>query len=88
MDKLIQAKDIPYEEVVEAIRSTRGRNGVPEWASTWDVLDVLKQYPPAVAMVKLRSMVKAAMIGGCVCSTKPPYCRGDFTLPPSFAKKT
>jgi hypothetical protein len=75
-----QAKDIPDAEIIEAITATRGRNGAPEWATTWDVLEHLSRWPAKVVMTKLRSCIRRGVIGGCACSKSEPYCRGDFEL--------
>lgn len=77
---LEQAKDVPDDEVIAAIRETRGRHGVPQWATTWDVLERLRQYPPAVVMAKLESLRRRLKIDGCHHGNKPPYCRGDWEV--------
>jgi len=76
-----QAKDISDEQVLDAVRATRARNGVPGWATTWDVVECLSAYPPKVVLCKLRSAVRRGVIGGHACSVSPPYCRGDFEIP-------
>jgi hypothetical protein len=74
------AKDITDAQVVDAVRATSGRNGVPAWATTWDLVEHLSAYPPKVVLTKLRSAVKRKVIDGHACSISPPYCRGDFEL--------
>ena len=74
------AKDITDAQVIEAVRAMSGRNGVPAWATTWDIVEHLSAYPPKVVLCKLRSAVKRGVIDGHACSTSPPYCRGDFEL--------
>lgn len=73
----VQAKNISDEQVRAAIAATRGRNGVPEWATRSDLQEHLAQFPPKVVLAKLRSMIKRKVINGCACG-----CRGDFELPP------
>lgn len=80
MRKRIQAKMIADATIIEAIVSTRGRHGVPAWATTWDLVEHLKMWPPKVVLTKLRSMVRRRVIGGHACSLSAPYCRGDFEL--------
>jgi hypothetical protein len=77
---LVQAKDIPDEMIVAAVRATRGRNGVPAWATTWDIFEYLSAYPEAVVRAKLRSCVRRKIIGGHVCGNHKADCRGDFEL--------
>lgn len=77
----MQAKDISDETIVSAVRATRGRNGVAEWATTWDLLEHLSLYPPKVVMRKLQSCIRRGVIDGHVCSVSYPYCRGDFNIP-------
>jgi len=74
----VQAKDIEDQTIVDAVRATRGRNGVPAWATTWDLLAHLSAFPPKVVMRKLQSCVRRNVIGGHACSVSSPYCRGDF----------
>lgn len=76
----MKTSDIPDEVIVEAIRRTRGRNGVPEWATTWDLLEALPEYPPKLVLSKCRSLIKRKVIDGCSCSLTEPYCRGDFEV--------
>lgn len=77
----MQAKDIPDDTIVEAIRAVRGRNGVPRWATTWDVLEHLSAYPPKVVMAKPRSAIRRGVIDGHACRMSGAYCRGDFEVP-------
>jgi hypothetical protein len=82
----MQAKDISDDEVTAAIRKVRGGDEKTlaefRWASTWDVLAELTQYPPKVVMAKLHSMILRGVIGGHACSMRQPYCRGDFWVKP------
>ena len=80
---LTQVKNIQDSEIVDAVRATRGKNGVSDWATTWDILEHLKAYPPKVLMRKLQSCVKRGVIDGHACFVSPPYCRGDFFIPGS-----
>ena len=72
----MQAKDITDAVMLEALAAVRGKNGVPEWSSLWDVQKQLDDFHPKVVLAKLRSMVRRKVIGGCTCG-----CRGDFELP-------
>lgn len=74
----MQAKDVADAVIVAAVRATRGRNGVPAWATTWDVLEHLSAYPPKVVMRRLQSCIRRGVIGGHACNVSYPYCRGDF----------
>ncbi len=74
------AKDITDEQVVAAVAATRGRHGVPELATTWDIVEHLAAYPPKVVVSKLQSAVRRGVIGGHACSVSKPWCRGDFEL--------
>lgn len=77
----MKARDITDQEIIDAVRATRGRNGVPEWATTRDLLDAMPQYPPKVVMAKVRSCIRRGVITGHACSMSYPYCRGDFAVP-------
>jgi hypothetical protein len=68
------------DEIVSAIEATRGRNGVPEWATTWDMVEHLARYPAKSVLESLRSCVDRGVIGGHACSIVEPYCRGDFEI--------
>jgi len=76
----MQAKDISDATIVEAVRATRGRNGVPRWATTWDIFAHLASYPKSVVRAKLRSCVRRNVIGGHVCGNRKADCRGDFEI--------
>ena len=71
----LQAKDVSDEEICQALRTTRGMNGAPNWSSLWDVQRALPQYPPRVVLAKLSAMIRRKRITGCDCG-----CRGDFSL--------
>jgi hypothetical protein len=43
MLKTIQAKNISDAQIVEAVRITRGRNGVPQWANDVGYIRVLER---------------------------------------------
>lgn len=75
-----QAKDISDDEIRTAIIATRGRNDVPRWATTWDIIAHLSEYPPKVVVAKLASCLARGVVQGHVCSRTPPYCRGDFEI--------
>lgn len=72
---VISAKDIPDEKALDAIRSTKGKWGVPDWSMTGDIQANLNQYPPKVVLAKLKSLVKRQVIGGCACG-----CKGNFYI--------
>lgn len=72
----MQAKDITDETMLTALAATRGRNGVPQWSSLWDVQRHMSTIPGKVVLAKLRSMIRRKVIEGCACG-----CRGDFQLP-------
>jgi hypothetical protein len=76
----MHARDISDATIVDAVKTTRGRNGVPEWATTWDVLEHLSHIPPKIVMRKLQSCIRRGIIGGHACSVSYPYYRGDFEL--------
>ncbi len=76
----MQCKDIPESVIIDAIRATRGRHGVPKWATTWDVAEHLSRYPKKLVVAKLKGMCDRGVIGGHVCSVDEPWCRGDFEL--------
>jgi hypothetical protein len=82
----MKASDITDETILAAIKATRGRNGVPEWATTGDVLrwfeanKDLPLIPPKVILTKLESCIRRKLIDGHVCSKKGAYCRGDFEI--------
>lgn len=75
-DRAPKAADITDEELLAAVRSVRGRHGVAEWSTLWDVQETLKAWPPKVVQAKLRSIVKRGLLKGCACG-----CRGDFEEP-------
>lgn len=75
MPKLVQAKDISDDVMLDALAKTRGMHGVSRWSTLWDVQQALSQYPPRVVLAKLRSMTRRKIIDGCCCG-----CRGDFEL--------
>lgn len=75
MSVRMQAKDVSDAQVLGAMASTRGRNGVSRWSTLWDVQESLASFPPKVVLSKLRSMIKRKVIGGCACG-----CRGDFEV--------
>ena len=74
---MMQAKDLSDARMYEALAAVRGRRGVPQWSSLWDVQGELPKVPPKVVLAKLRSMVKRGVLRGCACG-----CRGDFEIPP------
>jgi hypothetical protein len=74
---MTQAKDIIDDVALAAIVACRGRNGVPSWATLWDIQAELPTFPPKVVLAKLRSMVRRGLIDGCACG-----CRGDFEIAP------
>lgn len=71
-----KASDITDEALMAAFRASRGRHGVPRWATLWDIQAEMPQWPPKVVQAKLRSMVKRKLLEGCACG-----CRGDFEDP-------
>lgn len=77
---MTRAKDIADAQIRAAVRATRGRNGVAGWATTWDIVEHLAEFPPKVVVAKLASAVRRGVIGGHACSISPPWCRGDFEL--------
>lgn len=82
--RVMQAKDIPDEIMLRAIRSIMERcPGFGEqprdmlWVSSFDMEAtapvLLPGTPFKVVMAKLRSLIKRGLIAGCGCG-----CRGDF----------
>ena len=71
MEDKIKASNITDQEILDAMVKTI----YPEtrWSFTWDIQEVLKQYPPKVVLAKLKSMKKRKIIDGCECG-----CRGDW----------
>lgn len=68
----MQAKDLPTERVLAAIRDLSTR---PRMVDRWSLAEALPDVPEKVLMAKLRKMVKAGLITGCFCG-----CRGDFEI--------
>lgn len=67
----------PSDDVLlDAVKSVRGRNGVPTWATLWDVQAHLNTFPPKVTQRALESAIKRGILKGCACG-----CRGDFEIP-------
>lgn len=76
--KAIKAKDIDQFDVLNAIDVlTRTR----EWASRWDIGEMLPIWPEKVLLAKLRSLKRRNLVDGCACG-----CRGDFSLTEKGAK--
>jgi len=82
MDKLIQAKNISDQKMLDVILKVQNRmlregwNDVPVeevWANRSYIDEELSDIPSKVVLAKLRSMVKRNIIHGCACG-----CRGDF----------
>jgi hypothetical protein len=80
---MMQAKDVPDEIVLAAIRAESMKaedywpaEELPRPAFTWDIKKALPQFPPKVVMAKLRSLVRRNVIQGCDCGD----CRGDFKI--------
>ena len=71
-----QAKQIGDAEIVDAVRRSRGRNGVPAWSTTSDVAGEFPQFHYKVVMAKLSSAIRRGLLRGCDCG-----CRGDFEIP-------
>lgn len=72
----MKASDITDEPIVTAVRETRGRYGVPRWATKLDVQERLAPVPPKVVLAKLASAIRRGVLLGCACG-----CRGDFEIP-------
>jgi hypothetical protein len=85
------ARDIPDELFLDAVRVARGRNGVPQWATRWDVEAVLggvtfprdftaypdvPGVPEKVVLAKAKRLIARKLLDGCPCG-----CRGDFEIP-------
>lgn len=61
--------------MIAAVRAARGKHGVPEWASLWDVEAEFPALPAKVVRAKLGALVRRKILGGCACG-----CRGDFEV--------
>jgi hypothetical protein len=72
----MKAADIPDDVAIDAVRSTQGMHGVPNWSTLWDVQNSLPTYPPKVVTAKLASLIKRGKLKG----TAQNGCRGDFEL--------
>jgi hypothetical protein len=78
MDKTIQAKHLPDQQVMEAIAILAREAGarwedVPQrWVMIWDLTEQLGA-PHKVVLAKVRKLIKRGMLGGCACG-----CRGDL----------
>ena len=71
----MQAKDIPDESIIAAIRAYQDCTPYP--AHIWHITKALPDIPEKVIMAKLRSMKRRGVIWtGCMCG-----CRGHFELP-------
>jgi hypothetical protein len=75
MNKKVQAKNIPDEVCLDAVKATQGMHGVAHWSCLWDIEDALGQYPTKVVKAKLAVLIKKGKISGCLCG-----CRGDFEI--------
>lgn len=75
IDESMQTKDVPDHVMLDAIMATRGRHGVPQWSTLWDIEGHLPGLPKKVVRSKLRSLIKRRIIDGCTCG-----CRGDFEI--------
>ena len=73
MNKTIQVKHVPDDEVYLALEATRGYHS-PGLSVLWDIQKAMKKWPPKVVQAKLRNMVRKRKLGGCACG-----CRGDFS---------
>jgi len=73
MEKKVQAKHITDERCLRAVRAARGRHGVADWSSLWDIQEEMTEYPAKVVQAKLASLLKRKILTGCACG-----CRGDF----------
>jgi hypothetical protein len=70
----MQAKDVPDEAVIEAIRSIQNAKNI---AHRWDVEAAFPQVPPKVVFAKLCSLKRRGVIWAeCLCGRK-----GSFQLP-------
>lgn len=76
----IQAKDIPDDVAMDAFYKARGRNGVPAWASFWDLRDALPQYPQKVVLAKMNSLSKRGVLSP-KNNSQSVRERGDYCLP-------
>jgi len=74
MDKKVQAKSITDEQCMDAFRRARGRHGVPQWATLWDIQEELREFPPKVVRAKLAALVKKGKLDGLAMDGH----RGDF----------
>lgn len=68
----MQAKDLDADLVVNALSLLQGFDGRP--VSLWDLTGAL-DVPEKVLRAKLRRLIKAGRVTGCVCG-----CRGDFEI--------
>jgi len=68
----MKCSDISDKEVLETLNLTQGT-----WAShSWGLLgDYFKQFPPKLALAKMRQLYKRGFTGGCGCG-----CRGDWEI--------
>jgi hypothetical protein len=66
----LQAKDLPEDELVAALRRVRQPWGT---STFYDLQDALPAYPPKVLLAKLAALVRRGVLDGCACG-----CRGDF----------
>ena len=79
----MKAADISDDALLAAIRATRGRNGVPKWATIWDVQDELAPFHKKVVRAKVASAIRRGLIKGCTCG-----CRGDLEIPGEVASES
>jgi len=73
MQKLIQAKLITDEQMIEAIKAVQVEQGF-NWANRFRVAEKLGM-PEKVTLAKFRSMKRRGILDGCECG-----CRGDFCM--------
>jgi len=77
----VQAKDLPDDDTLAAVRACQGMNGVPHWSSLWDVERALPEWPAKVVRAKLAGLIRRGLLRGCACG-----CRGDFEFPAAQVK--
>jgi hypothetical protein len=68
----MQAKDIPDFRILNLVRVF---NEGGYWCLTYDLEELLPDYPPKVILAKCRSLIRRGRMAGCTCG-----CRGDFYL--------
>lgn len=74
--KILQAKHLPDQALLDAIELACERRGHPTIGATWwEIARLLPGMPAKVIMAKARRLIDRGLMHGCTC-----WCRGDFVV--------